>query len=99
MHVRSHLAAFAGLLALLLCVSACQPSGETPSASDADANTAASSADAGEAMAMPDAAQKAQEAESRLEESEAGQILLESINAHGGLEAWYAAPTSSYTWE
>lgn len=34
-----------------------------------------------------------------MEASDGGRLLLESIDAHGGLEAWYEAPTSSYTWE
>lgn len=42
---------------------------------------------------------KAQEATERLSQSEGGKIVLRAIVAHGGLEAWYAAPTSSYTWE
>ncbi len=39
------------------------------------------------------------EARSRLEASEGGRIVLSVIEAHGGLAAWYAAPTSSYAWE
>lgn len=39
------------------------------------------------------------EARERLEASEGGQLVLRAINAHGGLEAWFAAPTSSYVWE
>ncbi len=39
------------------------------------------------------------ETQSRLEASEGGRLVLRAINAHGGLEAWYNAPTSSYTWE
>ncbi len=42
---------------------------------------------------------QAEAAEQRLTASEGGQIVLRAINAHGGLEAWYSAPTSSYTWE
>lgn len=38
-------------------------------------------------------------ARKRLEASEGGRLILRAINAHGGLEAWYRAPTSSYTWE
>jgi len=41
----------------------------------------------------------ADDAKSRLEASEGGQLLLRSIDAHGGLDAWYGAPTSSYTWD
>ena len=98
MHIRPQVAALLGLIVLFVALTACRPSGDTSSASDAD-TTAASDASSGEAAALADAAQKTEEAESRLEGSEAGQLLLEAINAHGGLEAWYAAPTSSYTWE
>jgi len=48
---------------------------------------------------MSDAQRKAQEATARLSATDGGQIVLRAINAHGGLEAWYAAPTSSFTWE
>ncbi|MEX2399901.1 MAG: hypothetical protein WD423_03955 [Rhodothermales bacterium] len=43
--------------------------------------------------------QRVAETEVRLNATEGGALLLEAIDAHGGLEAWYAAPTSSYTWE
>jgi hypothetical protein len=42
---------------------------------------------------------QASEARERLSASEGGQLVLASIEAHGGLEAWYAAPTSAYVWE
>lgn len=48
---------------------------------------------------MSDAQQKAQAATERLSASEGGKIVLRAIEAHGGLEAWYSAPTSSFTWE
>ncbi len=35
----------------------------------------------------------------RLGASEGARLILSSINAHGGLQAWYDAPTSSYNWE
>ena len=38
-------------------------------------------------------------AAARLTASEGGRIVLAAIEAHGGLEAWYGAPTSSYAWE
>jgi len=41
----------------------------------------------------------ASEARERLEASDGGRLVLRAIEAHGGLEAWYRAPTSSYTWE
>ena len=71
---------------VLLLITSCEPT-QTPS--DADATT--DSAQQGQAMAAM--------ALERLEASEGGQRVLRAIEAHGGLEAWYAAPTSSYTWE
>lgn len=54
----------------------------------------------------PDTVVSQEEVESRVEktqerlmQSEGGARLLRAIEAHGGLEAWYRAPTSSYTWE
>ncbi|GAB5519844.1 MAG: hypothetical protein RhofKO_20950 [Rhodothermales bacterium] len=41
----------------------------------------------------------AEQARTSLEASDGGQLVLRTIEAHGGLEAWYDAPTSSYTWE
>jgi len=43
--------------------------------------------------------QMVSEARARLEASEGGRLVLRAIEAHGGLDAWYQAPTSSYTWE
>jgi hypothetical protein len=42
---------------------------------------------------------RAEAARNRLAQNEGGQRILRAIEAHGGLEAWYRAPTSSYTWE
>jgi len=42
---------------------------------------------------------QASEARERLSASEGGRMVLASIEAHGGLEAWYAAPTSAYVWD
>lgn len=39
------------------------------------------------------------DATERLSSSEGGRTVLRAINAHGGLKAWYEAPTSSFTWE
>lgn len=39
------------------------------------------------------------DARDRLMASEGGARMLDVIEAHGGLEAWYAAPTSAYLWE
>jgi len=38
-------------------------------------------------------------AQDRLTQNEGGERVLRAIEAHGGLDAWYRAPTSSYTWE
>ena len=59
---------------------------------------------AGEQAADPadtgsDVQAKTEEATARLNASEGGQRVLQAIDAHGGLEAWYSAPTSSYSWE
>ncbi|MBT4099611.1 MAG: hypothetical protein HOM68_06100 [Gemmatimonadetes bacterium] len=35
----------------------------------------------------------------RLQQSDGGQLVLRAIEAHGGLEAWYRAATSAYSWE
>ena len=43
--------------------------------------------------------QHVEDARTRLNDSEGGQLVLRAIEAHGGLETWYRAPTSSYTWE
>ncbi|MFK7846843.1 MAG: hypothetical protein AB8G77_16200 [Rhodothermales bacterium] len=40
-----------------------------------------------------------QETQNRLEATAGGRLVLRAIDAHGGLAAWYNAPTSSYTWE
>jgi hypothetical protein len=38
-------------------------------------------------------------AHERLQASDGGRLLLKAIDAHGGLEAWHAAPTSAHWWE
>lgn len=47
----------------------------------------------------PDLGEEVRAAEARLEASEGGRLVRRAIDAHGGLEAWYGAPTSAYTWE
>ncbi|MDX1419597.1 MAG: hypothetical protein R3181_06475 [Rubricoccaceae bacterium] len=37
-------------------------------------------------------------AQARLDASAGGRLVLRAIDAHGGLEAWYRAPTSAFTW-
>lgn len=39
------------------------------------------------------------EAHERLGATEGGQLLMQVLDAHGGLDAWHAAATSSYIWE
>lgn len=75
------------LLPLVLCillVTGCQPQDVQP----AEAEVETSVADV-----------MAEEARQRLEANEGGQLVLKSIEAHGGLETWYNTRTSSYTWE
>ena len=48
---------------------------------------------------VQEAERLASAARDRLEANDGGQLVLRAIEAHGGLEAWYRAPTSSYTWE
>ena len=38
-------------------------------------------------------------ARERLTQTDGGERVLRAIEAHGGLSAWYRAPTSSYVWE
>ncbi|MEX2529549.1 MAG: hypothetical protein WD960_02150 [Gemmatimonadota bacterium] len=56
-------------------------------------------ANAGEVVPLDRVDQLVAEARGRLEPTEGGRLVLRAIEAHGGLEAWYRAPTSSYTWE
>jgi len=42
---------------------------------------------------------RVQNARARLTQNEGGRRVLRAVEAHGGLKAWYRAPTSSYTWE
>lgn len=51
------------------------------------------------AAGRSDVAANVSQAMSRLEASEGGRTVLRAIDAAGGLEAWYAAPTSAYAWE
>lgn len=53
----------------------------------------------GDAVVSDDVQAQAEAARERLSASEGGRLVLRAIEAHGGLVAWYAAPTSSYTWE
>ncbi|MFO8098395.1 MAG: hypothetical protein R6T83_02095 [Salinibacter sp.] len=43
--------------------------------------------------------QEVADARERLTQNEGGERVLRAIEAHGGLAAWYRAPTSSYVWE
>ncbi len=42
--------------------------------------------------------QRVERTTQRLEQSSGGRLVLDAIEAHGGLAAWYRAPTSSYRW-
>lgn len=91
------------ILALPLALAACGPEGGSGSdAGSAGAGmpseTAApvESTDAGPSSA---ARANAEEARARLEASEGGRLVLRAIEAHGGLERWFATPTSAFGWE
>jgi hypothetical protein len=43
--------------------------------------------------------QQVVDARERLTQNDGGERVLRAIEAHGGLGAWYRAPTSSYVWE
>ncbi|MCY4206159.1 MAG: hypothetical protein OXE92_10595 [Bacteroidetes bacterium] len=49
-------------------------------------------------MEEPDISSLTAVTEARLMATEGGQLLLRAINAHGGLDAWHNAETSSYVW-
>ncbi|HHP7239871.1 MAG TPA: DUF6503 family protein [Longibacter sp.] len=103
--ILNHLPIDLRLLALLVLgiVLAGCPSADSsdPGASvDTTASDEASTSEAAlKAGILGDANERADAARSRLEQSAGGRLLLETIAAHGGLVAWYEAPTSSYTWE
>ena len=72
-------------IAMLIAFSACEQP-EVPAEAEAEIEVSVSE-------------KMAQEARQRLEASEGGQLVLKSIEAHGGLETWFNTRTSSYTWE
>ena len=51
------------------------------------------------AVASDTVQQRVEAARARLSATPGGQRVLRAIEAHGGLAAWYAAPTSAYAWE
>ena len=55
--------------------------------------------DAANVVPSDEVQRRVEAAEERLTQNEGGQRILRAIEAHGGLKAWYRAPTSSYTWE
>jgi hypothetical protein len=71
------------LLTALLSLAACEPA-EAPSE---------------EEQAAAAVERQVAEATERLSQNAGGELVKRTIEAHGGLEAWYSAPTSSYTWE
>jgi hypothetical protein len=58
------------------------------------------SEDASSANVVPEETveRRGADARQRLTQSEGGKRVLRAIEAHGGLAAWYRAPTSSYSW-
>ncbi len=64
-------------------------------ASDTNADAAAAP------NVVPDSVvqQRVAAARERLTQNDGGRRVLRAIEAHGGLAAWYRAPTSSYVWE
>jgi hypothetical protein len=77
----------APMLLLLLGLGGCAPS-------DSDPGTGESAV-----VPEPEVNRLVEEAMLRLQASDGGRLVLDAIEAHGGLENWYRAPTSSYTWE
>jgi len=70
-----------------------------PSAEDGAAPGGAPAETNSQNARAADIAANVEAARERLTASEGGRLVLGAIEAHGGLEAWYAAATSSYTWE
>ena len=86
---RRTLAALTLLGALIGALSGCaSPNGEATDSRSSDAQVADSAV----------VAQKVEAARERLTQNEGGRLVLDAIDAHGGLQAWYRAPTSSYVW-
>lgn len=48
---------------------------------------------------QPDSHPLTVEVETRLTASDGGRLLLDALNAHGGLDVWHLATTSAYEWE
>jgi len=78
------------LIALLLLAGCGDPAPDSTSDAEPTADTVVPEAQVNEQV---DAAR------ARLTQSEGGRRVLRAIEAHGGLAAWYRAPTSAYTWE
>ena len=74
------------LILVAACLDGADPNGEPPAAEDS-------------LVPAQEVERLASEARGRLEASDGGRLVLRAIEANGGLEAWYRAPTSSYTWE
>jgi hypothetical protein len=79
----------AGAAALALLLAGC--GGDAPEDAGADA--------AANVVPESEVERKVKAARKRLAQNEGGRRVLRAIEAHGGLAAWYRAPTSSYTWE
>ena len=59
----------------------------------------AESSDASNVVPPAEVERRVEAARNRLTQNEGGRRVLRAIEAHGGLAAWYRAPTSSYVWE
>ncbi len=81
--MNSRITGLFSIACLILTLNACTSQEELPATADATAQQST----------------QAEAAQARLEASEGGQLVLRAIEAHGGLDTWYNAPTSSYTWE
>lgn len=76
---------------------ACGPGGGT--GVDEGREAAPRAATSGAVAVDAEAARRAEEARERMQPSEGGRLLLMAIDAHGGLERWFATSTSSFGWE
>lgn len=82
-------------LTLFLVVGCGGAGGESETTDGSEGAAAESTAPA----PLADSAERAAEARARMESSEGGRLVLRAIEAHGGLDRWFATPTSSFGWE
>ena len=65
---------------------------------DAPSDASSATTDPTPVVAQDIVAQQVEAARERLTQNDGGRLVLDAIEAHGGLDAWYRAPTSSYLW-